>query len=236
MIRTLPFFALAMSLCGCLWNLSGPSTTAGLVEEEDHIQDIDWSMITSEYRVRRVLSGDTLLVDYKIADSWETVKVKLLGVDAPDRKPGVYTEFQGRTAYAMVIVALDESTENPELLNLYDRDKLKERMFDLMENKRPSDLDLRNVRLLDDGWETRIQMWPYIPLRCDRYRDPETGTWKVKSVSAYVFVGKLPLNSFLIEEGFAKLDRTAEFEQRDYFERLEARAKRRKVGIWSLNN
>jgi endonuclease YncB( thermonuclease family) len=222
---------------GCLWNLSGPSTTAGLLEEEQQAGQINWTLIKQEFPVLKVVSGDTLEVEYPIEAGWERVRVKMLGVDAPDRHimdgVPVITEFQGKHAFAMVITALDRSTSNPEMLSLTDRDMLEEKVDTILE-KKASDLSFRGVRLLDDGWETRTQIWPYVPLRADVENNPETRSRKVKCLYAYVYAGNLMLNRFLIEEGFARVHPTHIFEMRRAFEEAQSRAQRRHIGIWSL--
>ena len=230
--------AAGLACAGCLWNLNGPSTTAGLLEEEQ-ASPIDWSLVKQEFPVLRVVSGDTLEVEYPIDGSWERVKVKLLGVDAPDRhymddKP-VIVEFQGLQAFGMILVALDRSTGNPEMLSLTDRDMLEEKVKGLF-GKKPSELNLRGVLLLDDGWETRMQIWPYVPMRVDANRNPKSGQQRVNNLFAYVYVGNLMLNRFLIEEGFARVHPSHVFELRRSFEEAQSRAQRRRVGVWSLKN
>ncbi|MCU0723078.1 MAG: thermonuclease family protein [Planctomycetes bacterium] len=239
MKRIVLLFAAGLAVPGCLWNLSGPSTTASLLEEEQRTTQIDWTLIKQEFPVLRVVSGDMLEIEYPIEGSWEKVRVKLLGVDAPDRHVmdgvPVITEFQGLHAFAVVMVALDRGTANPEMLSLSDRDMLEEKIRSLLE-KKGSDVSLRGVRLIDDGWETRTQIWPYVPLRADVEYNRETRARRVKCLYAYVYAGNLMLNRFLIEEGFARVHPTHIFELRQTFEAAQARAERRRVGIWSLKN
>ncbi|MHC4600054.1 MAG: thermonuclease family protein [Planctomycetota bacterium] len=223
---------LAGGLCGgCLWNMGAPEMTT-MLDEEDQPHHIDWTLVKRTFPVRRVVSGDTLVVDYPIRGSWETVQVKLLGVDAPDRLPKIMTEYQGLAAFAMILIALDRKTRNPELLSLTDRDMLEERVNRILDKREmPS---LRGVRLMDDGWETRTQMWPYIPLRAAVEYDRKNRTRKVKHLYAYVYAGTLLLNKFLIEEGFARVHPTHMFERRSAFEEAEAQARRRGVGVWGV--
>ncbi|MHC5080377.1 MAG: thermonuclease family protein [Planctomycetota bacterium] len=231
MTRLFPYLMILCLGSGCLWSYGG-SPTESLLTEEDQPQDIDWTLVTRKFPVLRVLSGDTLEVDYPIRGSWERVKVKLLGVDAPDRLPRIMTEYQGLAAFAMVLIALDRRESNPELLSLTDRDMLQERVNLILDQKRlPS---LRGVRLTDDGWETRTQMWPYIPLRASVEYDRKTRKRKLKHLYAYVYAGKLLLNQFLIEEGFARVHPTHLFERREMFEAAEDRARRRGIGIWGV--
>jgi endonuclease YncB( thermonuclease family) len=238
MKRIALLFLAGIACTGCLWNLSGPSTTASLLEEEQ-ANPIDWSLVKQEFPVQKVVSGDTLEVDYPIDGVWERVRVKLIGVDAPDRyfqdgKP-VIVEYQGGQAFGMILVALDRSTGNPEMLSLTDRDMLEEKVQQLF-GKKATELNLRGVRLLDDGWETRMQIWPYVPMRVDANRNPKTGQARINCLYAYVYVGNLMLNRFLIEEGFARVHPTQVFELRRSFEEAQSRAQRRRVGVWSLKN
>lgn len=216
---------------GCLWNVSAAPGPASL-EDEDQPREIDWTLVQREFNVRRVVSGDTIEVEYPILGSWETATVKLLGVDAPDRLPHIMTEYKGLDAFAMVVVALDKNIENPELLSLTDRDMLQERVSIILDKKEMP--PFRDVRLLDDGWETRTQMWPFIPLRASVKYDAQTKQRSLEHLFAYVYVGNLMLNRFLVEEGFARVHPDHLFDQRAAFEEAEERARRRGIGIWGV--
>ncbi|GEM_PF-3366148 len=232
MKRVLVVLLLSGGLCaGCLWNLSGPSDKSSVAERQLE-ENIDWTLIQQRFPVNKVISGDTIEVEYPIRGSWQTVKVKLLGVDAPDRLEKIMTEYHGLSAFAMVLVALDEDIDNPELLTLTDRDMLQERIDRIIRDREmPS---LRPVRLLDDGWEVRMQIWPYVPLRASVEYNRSTDQRKLNHLYAYVYSGKLMLNRFLIEEGFARVHPTHLFDQRADFEAAEERARRRGIGIWSV--
>jgi endonuclease YncB( thermonuclease family) len=78
-------------------------------------------------------------------------------------------------------------------------------------------------------------MWPFIPLRASVKWDPKARTRKLQHLYAYVYVGNLLLNRFLIEEGFARVHPDHLFNLRTAFKESEDAARRRGVGIWAVH-